>query len=134
MKVKGKYMINVVFITVLVVFLIYLQKSTNKFEEHLLLESKFAIGSFENFGYGYKAGGRNYKYSYFNEDDGKTRFKTGQRKMPNSEQRSMLKNGDMFLVLYNKEGESIFFDKPIKDSSDFKRYINEFEELRKKKK
>ena len=45
-----------------------------------------------------------------------------------------LKAGDQFLVLYNEDGEGIFFNYPIKDSTDFKRYVREFEEMRKQKK
>lgn len=132
MGMKKKYMINFIFIIVIILFFIYLKKSTNKFEEKLLFNGKFAIGRFEQFGYGYKAGGSNYKYSY--DEDGRIRYVTGQRKMPDSELSNMIKNGDQFLVLYNNEGELIYFDKPIRDSTDFKRYVHEFEEMRKKKK
>lgn len=48
-----------------------------------------------------------------------------------------LNKGDQFLVLYLKEDprESILLlDKPIKDSTDFQRYVKEFEGLRKQQK
>lgn len=131
MKIERKYILNGIFLIIVVVSLILLQRSTNQFEERLLLDGKFAIGTFDSFGYAYKGGGRNYKYSY--DADGRIRNVTDQRKMPNSEQRIRILNGDQFLVLYNNEGESIFFDKPIHDSTDYNRYIQEFEELRKKK-
>jgi hypothetical protein len=130
---KRKHMLNIVFITILVGSIIYLQKSTNKFEEELLQDSKFAIGTFVKFGYGYKSGGRNYQYSYYNENFGRIRPMTDRRDMSKLEQRNVLK-GDQFLVLYNKGGESIYFDRPINDSTDFIRYIREFEEMRKMKK
>ena len=127
-------MLNIIFLIVLVGAFIYFQKSTTKFEEELLQDSKFAIGTFDKFGYGYKGGGRNYQYSYYNEDEKRIRYKTGQRKMPKLEQRNALIKGDRFFVLYNKNSESIYFDRPIKDSTDFKRYVKKFEEMRKQKK
>ncbi len=45
------------------------------------------------------------------------------------------KPGSKFLVIYDKENpkESIIrLDYPIKDSTDFKRYVKEFEEMRKR--
>lgn len=44
--------------------------------------------------------------------------------------------GDKFLVLYDKEDPDravIRLDYPIKDSADFKRYVKEFEQMRKQK-
>ena len=49
-------------------------------------------------------------------------------------QKTNIKNGDKFLVIYLlKEGSLILFDYPIKDSTDFKRYVKEFERMRKEK-
>jgi len=133
MVIKRKYRLNIIFLIVLIGSIIYFQKSINKFEEELLQDSKFAIGTFDKLGYGYKGGGRNYQYSYYNENFGRIRRMTDQQNMPKLEERNVLK-GDQFLVLYNKDGESIYFDKPIKDSTDFKRYVKEFDEMRKQKK
>lgn len=47
-----------------------------------------------------------------------------------------LKFGDQFLVLYERKNPKkaiIRLDCPIKDSSDFKNYVHEFEEMRKQK-
>lgn len=44
--------------------------------------------------------------------------------------------GEKFLVLYlkdNPEESRMFFDYPVKDSIDFKRYVMEFEEMKNKK-
>ncbi len=46
-----------------------------------------------------------------------------------------LKKGDKFLVLYLEKDPRksiLLLDKPIKDSTDFQRYVHEFEEMRKK--
>ena len=48
-----------------------------------------------------------------------------------------VKEGGKYLVLYNKSNPAenrMFFDYPIKDSTDFKRYVKEFEDMRKRNK
>jgi hypothetical protein len=49
----------------------------------------------------------------------------------------VVKNGDKYLMLISKEDRAkyiVMFKYPIKDSTDFKRYVKEFEELRKQQK
>lgn len=134
MVIKRKYMLNIIFLVVAIGGIIYFQKSIENSENKRLKTSKCAIGTFEGFGYASRAGGINYKYSYYNEDEGRKKNKTDQSRMPKIEQRKILIEGDQFLVLYNEDGSSIYFDYPIKDSTDFKQYIQEFEEMRKQKK
>lgn len=48
-----------------------------------------------------------------------------------------VKDGEKYLVLYKKDNPAenrMFFKYPIKDSTDFKRYVKEFEQMRKQKK
>ena len=124
-------MLDIIFLVVVIGGIIFFQNLTNKFEKRVLQDSKFAIGTFEGFGYAVRAGGENYKYSYYNEDKGRVLNETDQVRM--NTQPETLKPGDQFLVLYNKEGSGIYFDSQIKDSTDFKLYIKEFEEMRKQK-
>lgn len=134
MVIKRKYMLNIIFLIVAIGGIIYFQKSIENSENKRLKTSKYAIGTFEGFGYASRAGGINYKYSYYNKDEGRKKNKTDQSRMPKIEQRKILIEGDQFLVLYNEDGSSIYFNYPIKDSIDFKRYVQEFEEMRKQKK
>lgn len=134
MVIKRKYMMNIIFLVVVIGGIIYFQKSIKNSENKRLKASNYAIGTFEGFGYASRAGGINYKYSYYNEVEGRKKNKTDQSRMPKIEQQKILIEGDQFLVLYNEDGSSIYFDYPIKDSIEFKRYVHEFEEMRKQKK
>lgn len=129
---KRKHIMEIGFLAFSIIGLILFTHWGNKIEKKRFQDSKFAIGTFQGSGYSYKAGGDNYKYSYYNEDEGRVLNKTDQVRMNN--QPRTLKPGDQFLVLYNKDGSGMYFDRPIKDSSDFKWYVQEFEEMRKQKK
>ena len=112
--------------------LTYLNNWEKKFKKSLLESGNFAIGNFVKFSMGYYLSGRSYHYYYYNKQRKKV-FTTGSRGMPEREMRNKMKKGDQFFVIYNNDGASIFFDKPIKDSTDYKRYVKEFEEKRKQK-
>lgn len=134
MVLKRKYMLNLIFLIGLIGVFLYFQNWTNKFEKRLLKDGKFAIGTFTKHIYPL---GRSYsnKYEYsFSDDSGNNHSKGDSKNLPKGNFREEVKEGDQFLVLYNEDGSDIYFDRPIKDSTDFKRYIKEFEEMRKQKK
>lgn len=131
MKQKKNNNLEWIFVLVITIGgLFLLERFTKKSESNLMENGKFSIGTFEEFGFGFKAGGRNYKYYYLDEN-GKVANKVDQERMPKNELRKILKRGDQFLVIYNNHGSGIYFDRPIKDSTDFKRYVQEFEAMRK---
>jgi hypothetical protein len=92
----------------------------------------FAIGTFIQFGVNLVGYSHYYKYYYRNKY-GKKVFYVDSGRMPDDKLKNEIKKGNQFFVIYNNDGASIFFDKPIKDSIDFKRYVKEFEEMRKQK-
>ena len=92
----------------------------------------FAIGTFIQFGVNLVGYSHYYKYYYHSKQRGKI-FYVDSGRMPDDKLKNKIKKGDQFFVIYNDDGASIFFDKPIKDSIDFKRYVKEFEEMRKQK-
>ena len=122
--------ISAVFIVlVLLFFLDHFNKDINK---EIFRTGKLAIGVFIRFDTQFVGFSRSYYYYYYNELGIKF-SPVNSENMPNSNQRKNIKEGDCFLVIYDENGSSIFFDKPIKDSIDFKKYNQEFEQMRKQK-
>lgn len=133
MKIKRKSIIE--FIVVAVVFtgsMIYFNNWENKFEKRLMEEGKFAIGTFTK--HEYPSGrGSSYKYRYtFFDEFGQKHYQGDSQNLPKGNFRLSVFVGDRFLVIYNEDGSNIYFDRPIRDSTDFVKYIKEFEEARKK--
>ena len=127
-------MLNIIFLIVLIGGFIYFQKSIEKSESNRLKLGKYAIGSFIIFN---NQLGRSYinKYEYFFYDDSGNKYYRGDsKKLPKGNFRKNIIEGDQFLVIYDEDGSDIYFDYPIKDSIDFRRYVKEFEEMRKQKK
>ena len=52
------------------------------------------------------------------------------RDQPAQSEIKKIKEGDLYLVLYNDDGSDMLFDYPIKDSADFEKYVKEFTERR----
>lgn len=133
MKIKRKSIIE--FIVVTAVFtgsMIYFNNWENKFEESLIHEGKFAIGTFTKHKYPSGRGTSN-KYEYtFCDEFGKKHYQGDSKNLPKENFRLSVFVGDRFLVIYNEDGSEIYFDRPIRDSTDFIKYIKEFEEIRKK--
>ncbi len=118
------------FLIVAIVFTGVILFSNNwkrKFTKSLLESGDFAIGTFIKSGVNIVGYSHYYKYYYHNKL-GKDVFRIKQHSVPNK-LKNVIKRGDQFLVIYNEDGSILFFDKPIKDSTDFKHYIKEFEEL-----
>ena len=134
-KQRRKNLIEFLFVaTICIGGIIYFQNGTDKIEKRILNEGKFAIGTFIKHEYPMgRAYSNKYRYS-FNDEYGKTYYRGDTRNISKGDWdfRLSVFEGDKFLVLYNEDGSMIYFDHPIKDSTDFKRYIREFEEMRKK--
>jgi hypothetical protein len=117
------------------IILYFLDKSTSKFETELLKSGKFAIGTFKGYSYSLGSRGSDEHFEYFYYDS-KGKYHNGGStfggKYPDRKQRKTLFRDDKFLILYNTDGSLILFDYPIRDTTDFNRYIKEFEQIRKK--
>jgi len=122
------------------ILLIQSGKKRNLVKRNLLkYEGGFSIGIFESRNY---SNGRTYSISFsYTIDDkdyrnGDTQcFLDSPKAADAFTNKDLARKKDRFLVLYNKENpkESIIrLDYPIKDSTDFKRYVKEFEEMRKR--
>ena len=79
MIIKRKYMLNIIFLIVLIGGFIYFQKSIEKSESNRLKLGKYAIGSFIIFN---NQLGRSYinKYEYFFYDDSGNKYYRGDSK------------------------------------------------------
>lgn len=118
------------------IIIYFFTKSTNKFEGELIKNGKFAIGTFKGYSFspGTRGGNRSFQYFFYdNEEKYQNGGATFKGKYPSKNQRKTLLKDDKFLIMYNLEGSLILFDYPIKDSADFKRYVKEFEQMRKQK-
>ena len=116
------------FLIGLLVAAYFLDKSFKKSEKNLIGNGSFTIGTFKKFTWG--SNGQHLIYYFY--DNGKYRSDGSSSKFPDFEQQKTIFEGDQFLVIYNDWGSTIFFECPIKDSTDFQRYVKEFEERRKK--
>lgn len=113
-------------------------KKDKKKRERLALTGGFAIGNYEGRS---MSNNRTYSIAYtYLVDSNELRGGDGHCYDDSSKAAEVFtdpqktKTGDKFLVLYNKDKpkESIIrLDYPIKDSTDFKRYVKEFEQMRK---
>ncbi|PSK82304.1 hypothetical protein [Prolixibacter denitrificans] len=124
-----------------VIFVVQMNsRKSNEERESLALHGGFAIGVFE----GRVASNTttsSISFSYIIDSHeyrgGDTRCMQDSRKAALAfTDPDLAKSGDRFLVLYNMETPKkaiIRLDYPIKDSTSFKQYVREFEEMRKKK-
>lgn len=137
---KITLVIIIVFVIGGIVFVNSGQKKRSNQRVFLNRNGSFGIGVFEG---RVGSNGRTYSISFSYVVRGET-FKNGDTDCPLDSPKSAAafadrkkaKRLDKFLVLYNEEcpKESIIrLDYPIKDSTDFKRYVKEFERMRKQK-
>lgn len=127
----NKYSGLIIFIIV-VVAIIYFSKDKKLSVTEKLENGKFTIGTFKKSTWSFgRTGGHSLTY-YFYDESGKYRDSRSAFKFPEKEQWENFIEGDKFFVIYNEKGSLIFYDKPIKDSTDFQRYVKEFEEIRNK--
>ena len=129
MKKKKSIITEISFIIVVIVVIVYLTDSRKKLNNEIFLNGNFAIGTFTKFITQSIGQSRSYNYFYNNKQGEKVDVVSSEY-LPKREQRKKIIKGDQFFVIYNDDGASIFFDRPIKDSSDFKQYINEIQEIR----
>lgn len=130
MTIKKKKFMELLVVVLVIVGLIFLNKAGNKFNDELIYSGKFAIGTFVQFSTQLVGFSRSYKYYYYN-NNGNKRYSVDSKNMPDKKMRKNIKKGEQFFVLYNEDGASIFFNKPINDSTDFENYVKEFKKLRK---
>lgn len=109
----------------------FINKSSQSIDGGIKQNGKYAIGTFKEFSMSFgHAGGRSLEYFYY-DNLGKYQNSSNSNIFPDKEKRKTILEGDQFLVVYNKDGSMIFFECPIKDSTDFQRYVKEFEQKRK---
>lgn len=112
------------------IVLLFFDKSLKKREVELFKSGKLTIGTFKQFYYspGSRGSDRTFKYFFYDETgkyhDGDSAERS---KYPDSKKRKTIFEGDWFLVIYDDKGSLILFDHPICDSTDFKKYVQEFE-------
>jgi len=128
---KKKSVIEFLIVAIISTSIILVSDKASKDIKKTILESgDFAIGTFIKSGVHLVNYGHYYKYYYRNKY-GKKVFYVDSGRMPDDKLKNEIKKGDHFFVIYNNDGASIFFDEPIKDSADFKRYVKEIEQMRK---
>lgn len=120
------------FVIVILTGLFFLIRFDNKYESELNTSGIMAIGTFERFNTQLVGYSKSYEYYYY-DTQGQKHMEVNSKYMPSKDRRTLIKKGDSFLIFFNKKGAQILFDHPIKDSTDFKRYVKEFEQLRKQK-
>lgn len=139
MEHAGKIISTVLFIIVGFLYFRYDSNKVAKKRENFSINGGYAIGVFESristrvtldqISFNYSVNSK----KYYGIDSGWTDDSSPGTK---SSLINSLHSGDWFLVIYdiNDPGYAIIrMDRPIKDSSDFKRYVHEFEEMRKQK-
>jgi hypothetical protein len=127
----NKYSGFIIFL-ISILSIVYFSKEKKISEKEKLTNGNFSIGTFKKATWSFgRAGGLSLAYYYYDEE-GKYRDSRNANKFPDKEQRKNIFEGDKFFVVYNNDGSLIFYDKPIKDSTDFQRYVKEFEDMRKK--
>jgi len=115
-------------------------KKSIKEREFLAFNGGFAIGAFESRNMSNSSTysiSFNYSVNSKEYHGGDTRcFEDSSEAADAFTNKDKAKPGDKFLVLYNNEKPKksiIRLDYPIRDSSDFKRYVKEFKQMRKQK-
>ena len=120
------------FLVGIFIYLYYATKCTNNSEAELLLGGEFAIGTFKDFYYnpGRAGADRIFEYYFYVSGNYKSNGSTFRGKFPDKTDRRNIFKGDQFLVLHNDDGSRILFEFRIRDSTDFIKYVKQFEELR----
>jgi hypothetical protein len=122
-----------------IIFVKYSDKKSKNLREELKLKGSFAIGEFTDRSYYSSNGMVNCIGFSFAIGSKKIRGVDNKCGWDSQEagnafiDKKMADVGNKFLVLYdlkNPKKSIIRLDYPIKDSSDFKRYVKEFEEMR----
>lgn len=129
---------QILFLLVMVIVLVWVDKSSKKNGEIRFLKGDFAIGYIDkytfgsgrgsNSGFDYHFSYNDKKYHYFNDKG--ISYGRESWKLPPSDERKKIMKGDMFLVMFDENGSRLLFKYPIRDSADFKRYIKLIEQER----
>lgn len=125
MKMKS-IILTVVFLIILV-FGLFNRKQVREKKQLIIDVGVFSIGTIKSISKGgyHSNGGINFYFKLDRIYSGRISDWPGKG----------IKKGDQFLVLYLEKDPRksiLLLDKPVKDSTDFKRYVKEFEEKRKK--
>lgn len=140
---RKKRMENIILGIIFICFLIWYNVRTKEKEEYqkkLLANASYSIGEVSKYFPRkmkvFNGTGRDAKIEYHFIADAKEyikKYTASVAKVPDEG----VSIGEKFLVLYlkdNPEESRMFFDYPVKDSIDFKRYVKEFEEMKSKTK
>ena len=148
MEIKRNKKIENVLFAILVIIGVIIgmrhRKEMSDFREKLITNAAYSIGEVTYYlsgkstmiGKFFNNTGRDAEVEYHfivGTNDYKNRYSSYFGEVPNDG----VAVGERYLVLYNKdslEQNRMYFKNPIKDSTDFKRYVQEFEKIRKKKK
>jgi hypothetical protein len=129
---------QILFLLVLVIGFVWLDRCSKKDDEARFLKGDFAIGYIDEYtiglakgsstGFYYHFSCNDKKYHYFNDKGIKQSLESW--KLPPRDERKKIKQGDKFLVMFDENGSRLFFKYPIRDSADFKQYIKLIEQER----
>lgn len=116
----------------IIIWIYFFYNYSKKIDVEIIKNGIFTIGTFKKFTFSVGHGGGHHLEYFYYDEEGKYHSDSNVAVFPDKEQRKTISEGDKFFVVYNKDGSLIFFEYPIKDSTDFQRYVKEFEERRKK--
>ena len=127
----------IIFIALLFYYIYHSLNYNRKEREDFLLKGDYSIGIISSKSYS-KPESISFLYIVNNVEmkGGDTKFYMDKNAFVVFNDKEKSKPGSKFLVIYdvNNPKESIIrLDYPIKDSTDFKRYVKEFEQMRKQK-
>jgi hypothetical protein len=122
---------QILFLLVIVISLVWLDRCSKKDDESRFLKGDFAIGYIDKYTVGLAKGSNTGFYYHFSHNDKKYHYFNDKGiaysleswKLPPRAERKKIKQGDMFLVMFDENGSRLFFKYPIRDSADFKQYI-----------
>lgn len=137
---QSRILASLLFLTFIALFIYYAEemfKSTKKEREDFSLKGELTIGVITIKGRGHS---KLVQFEYVVEDKqlrrGDTKYYLDSGGSDVFEDKEKSKPGKKFLVIYdanNPKKSIIRLDYPITDSVDFKRYVKEFEQMRKQK-
>lgn len=131
--------LGIIFIVVIILYNIR-TKEKEEYQEKLLANAYYSIGEVSKYFprkmriFNNTGRSANVEYHFMaNAKEYTNKYTASDAKVPDEG----VSVGERFLVLYlkdNPEESRMFFEYPVKDSIDFKRYVKEFEEMKNKKK
>ena len=123
---------NIIVLLLVIIAGVWLDRCSKSADETRLHEGDFAIGYIDKYTYRIASGTSTGFYYHFSYNDKKFHYFNDKGiayslescKLPPKNERKKIKPGDMFLVIFDDDGSRLFYNYPIKDSTDFKRYVD----------